>query len=220
MNSGIIYVATNIINNKVYIGKTTKSLGRRITEHTCKTNVKKQYFRRAIDKYGKENFKWEILETIEVSLLNEREKFYISQYNSCNSKFGYNLTFGGDGAPTGELNHMKRIEYREMQRLKMINFKHTEKTKKKIRNNSILQFENGMPETTKSKISNTLMGHTAKKGSEAKMSKKYLFISPEGKLIEIIGVREFSVKNGLDHSSMVKLSKGKLKTHKGWRNGN
>lgn len=53
--------------------------------------------KRAILKYGKENFTIRELEKCEISKLNEREKYYISLYNSYND--GYNSTTGGqDGA--------------------------------------------------------------------------------------------------------------------------
>lgn len=53
--------------------------------------------KRAILKYGKENFTIRELEKCEISKLNEREKYYISLYNSYND--GYNSTIGGqDGA--------------------------------------------------------------------------------------------------------------------------
>ena len=49
--------------------------------------------KRAILKYGKENFTIEILEECEQSLLNDKEKYYIKVYDSYNK--GYNCTLGG-----------------------------------------------------------------------------------------------------------------------------
>ena len=51
------------------------------------------HIKRAILKYGKENFSIEILEECPKELLNDREKYYIKLYNSYNS--GYNSTLGG-----------------------------------------------------------------------------------------------------------------------------
>ncbi|WP_064214340.1 GIY-YIG nuclease family protein [Anoxybacillus flavithermus] len=52
---GIIYKATNLINNKMYIGQTTQDLQRRITQHICEIDAgSKLVFHRAIYKNGVE----------------------------------------------------------------------------------------------------------------------------------------------------------------------
>lgn len=90
----IIYKATCLINNKVYIGKTIVSL-----EQRKKTHFKKQShtrFSRAIHKYGQENFKWEVIEICSThNRLNKREIYWINFYNSTNKQIGYNITKGG-----------------------------------------------------------------------------------------------------------------------------
>ena len=94
----IIYKATNKINNKCYIGQTIKSLKIRSCEHINQS--KKQdnyYFHNSLNKYGSENFIWEILEECDNrEKMNEREKFYINFFNSFGEK-GYNLNEGGGG---------------------------------------------------------------------------------------------------------------------------
>jgi group I intron endonuclease len=94
----IIYKATNIINNKVYIGQTVKSLNRRRSQHESIANKGNgAYFSSAIRKYGKENFEWEILcKTDSESKLNTLEKFYIACYKTLTEL--YNLTDGGEGS--------------------------------------------------------------------------------------------------------------------------
>ena len=103
----IIYKVTNLTNNKVYIGKTIKSLTHRKNNHLSDARRGgKSLFHRAIRKYGAENFCWEVMDKVMFSdLLLELEKFYISKYNS-KAPNGYNLTDGGDGNcgwhPSGE----------------------------------------------------------------------------------------------------------------------
>jgi len=54
--NGIIYIAINLLNKKQYVGQTTRTLQRRIYEHTM---VKKNLpFWNAIQKYNIKNFKW------------------------------------------------------------------------------------------------------------------------------------------------------------------
>ena len=93
---GIIYIITNTINSKLYIGQTSRSLNDRWKEH-CRENCSEGEYnmaiKRAIIKYGKENFTIKELEKCEIDQLDEREIYYISLYNSY--KDGYNLTAGG-----------------------------------------------------------------------------------------------------------------------------
>lgn len=90
---GFIYKITNKVNGKVYIGQTRYTVEARWKQHQHKQD--KTYFHNAIRKYGVDSFTVETLEECDVELLNEREIFYISKYNTFD--YGYNLTIGGDG---------------------------------------------------------------------------------------------------------------------------
>lgn len=97
---GVIYKATNLINGKIYIGQTTNFIHRVYQHRSDSNNIEKRkgnsYFHNAMNQYGVDNFKFEIIEDIENSLLNEREQYWIKFYNSY-SPNGYNLTLGGNG---------------------------------------------------------------------------------------------------------------------------
>lgn len=96
---GYIYKVTNKINGKIYIGQTIQSVKDRWYRHCGKSGISKAelntHFKRAILKYGKENFTIETIEVCDSTKLNDREKFYISYYNSYIN--GYNSTIGGQG---------------------------------------------------------------------------------------------------------------------------
>lgn len=96
--NGIVYKITNKINNKIYIGQTTKSLQERWYRHCYEALSKKSKTKlgRAIRKYGEHSFSLEIVES--TSNLNKREKFWIDYYGSNTSK-GYNIKVGGEGGP-------------------------------------------------------------------------------------------------------------------------
>lgn len=93
-----IYKITNKLNQKVYIGKTTKTLHERWRGH-CKERkrdrAKDRPLYAAMNQYGEENFVIEKIEECSVDVLNEREQYWIEYYHSCID--GYNLALGGDG---------------------------------------------------------------------------------------------------------------------------
>ncbi|GJQ43941.1 MAG: hypothetical protein JETCAE03_34390 [Ignavibacteriaceae bacterium] len=92
----LIYKTTNLINNKIYIGKRQKSTNDFLNEDYYGSGL---YIKRAIKKYGKENFKKEIVEDNinDKKLLCEREKYWIKTFNSRDLNVGYNVSKGGDG---------------------------------------------------------------------------------------------------------------------------
>lgn len=102
---GIIYRATNLTNGKVYIGQTTTPLKVRIYNHfrNAKRNPDGNYFYRALNKYDRKDWKWDILIKAEKERLNDLERFYIAECNSY-GKGGYNSTIGGswegEGSPS------------------------------------------------------------------------------------------------------------------------
>lgn len=94
----IIYKATNLVNNKVYIGLTTKSLKTRKIQHIRESITRcKSYFHKALRKYGSNNFQWETIHKVtSKKQLFDLEVKEISKHNSNNPTFGYNQTPGGD----------------------------------------------------------------------------------------------------------------------------
>lgn len=100
---GYIYITTNLINGKRYIG-----------QHKCSHFDFENYkgsgkaLSNAFKKYRKENFKCELLKSINnipticnnKDELNISEKYYIEYYNCVNDPLYYNLTKGGRGGDT------------------------------------------------------------------------------------------------------------------------
>lgn len=91
-----IYKITNIINGKIYIGKTNRTIEERFKEH-CQSiyREEKRPLYSAMKKYGIENFIIEEIEECPINIVDEREKYWIEYFNSF--KYGYNATIGGDG---------------------------------------------------------------------------------------------------------------------------
>ena len=90
MESGI-YSITNTKNSKIYIGS-TNNFKRRKRQHFRDLKQNKHdnpHLQASYNKYGKEFFKFDIVEYVEN--LIERELFYIEKYNSVNNNYGYNI---------------------------------------------------------------------------------------------------------------------------------
>lgn len=99
---GYIYCITNILNNKQYIGQTITTIEHRASQHFSTTKHSTQLIKRAIQKYGKENFLVEEIEKVSSktktelrNILNEKEIYYIQKYNTYIKNGGYNLDKGG-----------------------------------------------------------------------------------------------------------------------------
>ena len=86
MTTGI-YKIENLLNNKVYIGQSIH-IERRWQQH-CQPSAN-SVIAKAIQKYGKENFSFQIIEECDESSLNQKEAFYIRQFNSLVPN-GYNI---------------------------------------------------------------------------------------------------------------------------------
>lgn len=91
-----IYITTNIINGKKYIGK---HYGYPDDNYLGSGKI----LRRAIQKYGKENFQRQIIDFSSTEDENcEKEKYYIALFDACHNDLFYNIHEGGNGGNTTE----------------------------------------------------------------------------------------------------------------------
>lgn len=147
-----IYIIKNDINNKVYIGQSINSENR-FKSH-CKPNKDNSLIDKAIQKYGKNHFWYEILES-QIYNYNEREIFWISYFNSITPN-GYNILKGGDEPPRflGENHPSVKISDNEVLLLKK-DLKNTQLSlseiakKYNISKKHVLRINNGISRTQK-----------------------------------------------------------------------
>lgn len=92
-----IYMLKDLLSEKIYIGQSI-DIYRRLLQHK---NYRKNYIDQTISIIGSQNFMVKILEQCSIEELDEREKYYISYYDST-IPMGYNLTSGGQGQPGEE----------------------------------------------------------------------------------------------------------------------
>jgi len=96
MSVTTLYMVTNKVNEKSYIGQTTQKLARRWYLHIWKAkHACQQRFHKAILKYGEHNFEVKALVIGQQHWIKELEISAIRAYNTFNN--GYNDTKGGDG---------------------------------------------------------------------------------------------------------------------------
>lgn len=106
-----VYKITNLVNNKIYIGKTSGgSIKHRWRQHINLTNQGEEkankdgrrrflLINRAMKKYGVDNFQIEqIFESDDHSTTRDKEIELIASFNSTDRNIGYNISKGGDGA--------------------------------------------------------------------------------------------------------------------------
>lgn len=89
-----IYKITNKVNNKIYIGSAV-NIKTRWSKHIGSLNKNKhenRYLQNSWNKYGGENFKFEVLEYVkDKEKLIEREQYWIDKTNCTNRNIGYNI---------------------------------------------------------------------------------------------------------------------------------
>lgn len=113
-----VYLITNHINNKKYVGVTHRGYLKRYHEHiSCAKSGRKSVLYDAMRKYGLQNFSVRLVESdIADKDIQSKEQYYIKQYNTLYiNRNGYNMTAGGHG---------------------MAGYKHTAVTKQKISDKS------------------------------------------------------------------------------------
>lgn len=121
-----IYMHTNTITGKKYIGLTSKGIDKRWKSHIAfAKNHNKYHFHKAINKYGIDSWNHEILEDNidNIEEANMLEKFYINKHDTFNN--GYNSTIGGDGTTGNRSVTEKTIRYKESRKT-IVKFVHKE----------------------------------------------------------------------------------------------
>lgn len=162
----LIYRAQNRIDGKIYIGQTTRSLDERKKEHV--RDFVDTYFSRAIHKDSPKFFDWQVIDqAVTEQELNEKEKYWVAFYKSFDPDFGYNETTGGEGGSPTEATRRK------------ISLANTGKVRTSIVKKKLSDAHSGCKnhnygcspsESTREKISQSLLGRHPSEESRRKMS--------------------------------------------------
>ena len=138
-----VYLITNVVNGKRYVGVTSKGYLFRFHQHIMESRDKIRHnslLHKAMVKYGESAFSVQLIETgISDEDIKDKEKYYIRLYDTFYvNHHGYNMTEGGDG---------------------MSGYRHTEECKAKI--SKTLQGHK-FPESRNHKIRQAMLGREYK----------------------------------------------------------
>jgi group I intron endonuclease len=208
-----IYLITNSVNDKKYVGQTITTIVKRWQRHCWASEAGKgMIITRAIHKYGKECFNIVQIDTAHtLEEANEKEVRWGLHHN-CITPHGYNAKLGG----------RKTVHC-------------SEATKHKL---SAINTGKRASAATIEKLSRSHMGHIAsadtrqkmsdywkgkpthsntKRGASLKKAKTYVLLDPDGNEVTITNMRRFCMAHDLWASSMCELCTGKIAVYKGWR---
>lgn len=225
-----IYSITNLKNKKRYIGITTNTYNRKRVHFWALDNDKhsNKKLQNAYNKYRKECFAFEIVETIETEdrmLALQRESFYIKKYDSYRK--GYNKSLGFDGSALQKRTEETSIKMSDFMRGNKywLGKHHSEESKKKI---GLAHKNKIISEETKEKLSKALKGkmvgdknpfynkkHSQKTKAKIKekVAKKVICIETGTVFASAV---DCSKNMGIDRSNISKVCRGVVKTAGGY----
>lgn len=201
---GTVYMLTNRITTKKYVGQTTRPLARRIADHREQGRLKnpRMLIHHSIKKYGFENFTVEVLATCENQQALDWAELHFAKLHDAFVPNGYNLRAGtGRGSAS-------------------------EETKRKIGLGSLGRITS---EETRQKISEARTDWHANKTEAVETERRrkigesraedYVLRSPTGERVEVTNLSRWSADNGFTRTQACKLALvvvGKDRSVKGW----
>ena len=187
---GYIYKTTNLLDGKIYIGQ--KKSPRFLGEEYLGSG---KHLKLAVSKYGKENFKVELVEEIDSEdEMDNREIYWISYYNATDDLVGYNISNGGNvnRSMSGEHNPRYGHHMTEEEKLRQ---KEGFQRGKSLRGN----FKRRRSEEAIAKTRETLTGHTVSQETREKLReynlhKVYINDGAQNKAVRPEDVGEWTTK--------------------------
>jgi len=204
----IIYKATNLVNNKIYIGQTKNEIEKRIKGHIkeSKNENTKRPFLLSIKKHGIDNFLFEEIDRADTfDELDEKEIYWINFYNATDNEIGYNLLGGGQFNRIGTNEFGKRISEGLKNSEKWKKLQNNEEYKNKRKENFSLhnkgkKFTKEHKEKIWEKNKNRILDFNKS------CSKKWIIVDSNN-IIQRIESKDLFFQNlGLDSSSFTRLA--------------
>jgi group I intron endonuclease len=160
----VIYITTNLVNGKKYIGRDSHNNPNYYGSGPAIKN--------AIKKYGKQNFKKEIIEECSsFEKLIEREEYWLNYYDAANNRTFYNLQNAGKGTQHTDLTKRKISKTLCGRKLTK---EHRDKIGNSTRGEKSSWYGRKHTDDTKDKISKAKMGKKLSSDAKTKLSKSHL----------------------------------------------
>ena len=207
----IIYCIHSLSTGKKYIGQTVEKMQRRVLRHFRTINETK--ISRAIQKYGKYDFVYGVIEDIDDNnLLDEREKYWIKFYDAV--KNGFNIKEGGKCA-RGYKQSQSSIEKRRQKLIgKSLSNEHKEKLSE-AHKGKILSRET-VDKMIAYRTGKNLTESCKEKISQSHSKNTYELNNKDGTKFVIKNLSKFCKENNLHQSAFVRIMRGERKYHKDW----
>jgi len=204
----LVYTITNTLNNKIYVGQTTRSLEVRWSEHKAAIKYRNEPLYRAMRKYGVGDFRIQQIDTANsLEELNKKEAYYIKLYR----KNGiYNVDLGGRNHKRSETTKLKMSTNKRGKKNPGVSI--SNKHRIGMAKSNVGYFGNTnrvgkkMSETSKAVISKSLLGNNRRSRSIVCINTGVLFIS----IVEAARVMS------LDSRSIHRVLSGEYRHTKGY----
>lgn len=193
---GSVYKITNLVNQKAYIGITTRDPVQRWWEHCNNAQKGSDYFiHQAIRKHGEDSFSFQvIIQTKDIVYLKELEILMIAEHGThMSTQKGYNKTWGGDGAAFA--NKHGAVLASTGQRIGLVDCNDP-----RWETGEIISCRYGIKHKDNTRLSDYAKTRTGNKNGNAK---RFKLVSPSGEEHEIHGnCREYVERLGLKYSAL------------------
>ena len=198
-----IYQILNATNGKRYIGQSI-NIESRLSHHK-EMLINNQHFNKhlqnSFNKYGLENFTFEVLEECNKEELSTRERYYIKLYNSMNE--GYNKTSGGENIPGWQ--QSDEVRHKISEKLKVNNAMHRSEIAKKANSDRIWSDE------SRKKLSDSTKKRFAENPEQGLKHSQYLSESNRQRTWVNDGVNnKFVLKSELQYYLSIGFVKGRI----------
>jgi len=226
---GRVYLITNLINGKRYVGITTRTLNKRYNEHFTNKKKPSQFvLQKACKKYGRQNFKMELIEELHDITEKDlflKETFYIDKYNTfIEGGKGYNLVKQSDSKLVISEATRKKISKKSRGKNNgMYGKRHSEETRRKQGEGNKCRLGENHPlwkkhHTDKSKIKMSKHAYKMYNDKNIRFDPTIRnFKNIQEKKIFSGTQKDFRKKYKLDVGEVSRLCHGKAKSVHGWR---